>query len=268
MYRRVGALVAAVAFLVVVFAVSSVAAGSGSTVYLPLVAYPPTLTPTPTSTATPTPSTTFNDDFSDPNSGWVVTENDVAKVGYVSGEYQIFLKKDGYVEQVGHNYQASDLQAEVDVRDAGSTDGSSGLYFGYVLNVGFYDFEVAYGQYILNRYDVVNSSNSATLIHPTISSAIHTGNASNHLKVTRKGSVITLYANGVQLNQISDSTLGYGYVGLAASSFKPSFDARFDNFSLIEMSPQNVRQTGAELSTADGATSVMKLPAALATWSR
>jgi hypothetical protein len=266
MRHRISLLVAGFTFLVLVVGVATATAlttSAPSTTFLPAVykqdSPTPTVTPTntatPTKTATPTNTATpantatstpvsFSDDFSNPNSGWPVAEDSIAKVGYLNGEYQILLKQNGYIDRAGPGVQEADFQVEADARAAASTQGTAGLYFGAVNNVGFYDFEVGFGAFSPGRYDEVTPSNSVVLIQPPASSAVNQGNTSNHVKVTRKGSVITLFANGVQLAQISDSTLGFGFVGLAASSYADNFDARFDNFHLVEAAPQAVRVAG------------------------
>jgi len=90
----------------------------------------------------------FSDDFSNPTSGWPISEDSIIKIGYLNGEYQIFVKQANYIVRAGNNYQAADFQVELDVRDAASFDGSAGMYFGST-NVGFYDYEIAYGQFAL-----------------------------------------------------------------------------------------------------------------------
>jgi hypothetical protein len=239
MVVRIGFLFASVAFVVIVLAGSLVNAGPAASIYLPSIPFSASPTPTPT----PMP-TTFTDDFSNPSSGWPVTDDSVATTGYLNGEYQILIKQMNFIVRAGHSYQASDFQVQVDARDASNTNGSVGLYFGSVTNVGYYDFEVAFGQFYLGRYDL-STNTSTSIISPTTSSAILSGNATNHLKATRSGSTITLYANGTQLAQVVDSTLGFGFIGLAATSFSPNFDARFDNFALIEAAPAVVVQSSA-----------------------
>jgi hypothetical protein len=241
MHRRIVLLIAALAFLVLVVAVSTATAltpTTTSTIALPLIRKDSTPTPTPT-------PPTFSDDFSNPSSGWPVNEDSISKVGYLGGEYQILVKQGNYIVQAGNNYQAGDFQVELDARDAASVDGGIGMYFGSVPNVGFYDFEVGYGQFLLVRYDVTNPNNDTALIPPTANSAIHMGTASNHLKANRSGSTITLFANGTQLAQINDSTLGAGFIGLTATAYSANFDARFDNFLLVEAAPQYARAAGA-----------------------
>jgi hypothetical protein len=250
MHRRIGLLIAAVAFLVLVAAVSTATAlttATPTTLLLPQIRKDatPTATPTATATATATPTATpptSSDDFSNPNSGWPVVEDSTSKIGYLNGEYQIFIKSANIVLRVGYDNPIADFQVELDARDAASIDGSNGIYFGST-NAGFYDFEVGYGQFALFRYDLANPP-GASLIDPTTSPAIQSGNASNHLKVTRSGTTITLFANGTQLAQINDGTLGPGGVGMVASSFSPNFDVRFDNFLLVEAAPQTARASG------------------------
>ncbi|MEA3396025.1 MAG: hypothetical protein U9R05_01005, partial [Chloroflexota bacterium] len=75
-------------------------------------------------------------------------------------------------------------------------------------------------------------------VAPTYASAINGGTASNHLKVTRNGDQITLYANGTTLGTWWDSgIIGLGGVGLISSPYigSPTSDARFDNFNVVKL---------------------------------
>jgi hypothetical protein len=273
MQRRIGLLLAAVAVLVLVVAVSTATAVTApvagtvptsptSIVSLPLIQN--NVLPTPT--ASPTPNGPFfSDNFSDPTSGWLIDNTTDHTIGYLGGEYQILVKNPGFIVKAGHNLYATDFQVNLDARDASIIDGSNGIYFGAINSVGFYDFEVGYGQFVLYRYDLQNPNNSATLIAPTVSSAINTGNASNHLRATRSGSTITLYANGTQLAQTNDSILGGGFVGMAASSFStPNFDVRFDNFYLVEAAPMFLRGSAGRPS---GVENTATVPALRSAWS-
>ncbi len=219
--------------------VARVDAISQNVVYLPVVFMQPTPTPTPTPTPIPP---TFFDDFSNPGSGWPIdtlvdgNNNPVATRGYLNGAYQVLFQQGGYIIRTGHNYQAGDLVAEMDVWPAGNTNGTIGFYFGWGSTTGYYDFEVGNGHFYFARYSY-GAGQWTTLIGLTSSSAILTGNQPNHIKVTRSGSQISLYANNVLLSQLSDATYGAGYIGLATSTNTPGFDARFDNFSLYTTGP-------------------------------
>lgn len=242
MQRRIGLLISGLAFLLLMAAVSTATAltpTTTSTIALPLIR----IDSTPTATSTPP---TFSDNFCNSNSGWPSGSDSFSTVGYLPCEYQIVVLQANYLIRIGHSYQAADFQAEVDAHAATGAAGSVGMYFGSVTNVGFYDFEVTNNQFALFHWDISNPNNTVItpLINPTSNSAILGGTSTNHLKVTRAGSVITLFANGTQLAQITNNTLGTGFVGLAATGFANNFDARFDNFLLVEAAPQNVRASG------------------------
>ena len=173
----------------------------------------------------------LQDDFSNPNSGWPVSSDAIASLGYESGEYRILVKQANYIVRAGPGNPVSDFQCEADARNAAHLNGSYGIYFGSG-DAGFYLYDVAYGQFRLLRYERW-TNNWATLIAPTQHSAIRTGNQTNRLKVVRQGAWITLYANGVQVGQAMDGTFGQGTVGIAAGGIADNYDARFDNFLLL-----------------------------------
>ena len=174
----------------------------------------------------------YTDDFSNPNSGWPIKDDSVATWGYDNGEYRLLIKQAGYVVYAGNNLTATDFQAAVDARSDTPANGAYGLYFASG-SAGAYVFEVAPSTQLYHfiRRDNVNNT-WVTIIGATFNGAIKSGSQTNRLMVTRSGSTITLYANGTQLSQITDSTLGTGYVGAEASSFNSNHEAFFDNFVL------------------------------------
>ncbi len=71
------------------------------------------------------------------------------------------------------------------------------------------------------------------LINWSPSGAILGGANWNHLKVTRMGTLISLYANGQHLATVDDGFItGVGRVALTANSADVPLDARFDDFAL------------------------------------
>jgi hypothetical protein len=227
MIRRTGIAAALIALLVVVAVATTVRAGNGdpSTVFLPIVQNCPALA---------------CDDFSNPSSGWPTgpvppgSVNPIATLAYTGGTYQMSFQQAGFVVQAGHNYLLSDLQVELDVWPAASTDGTIGVTFDNSSG-GFYDFEVGSGSYFLGKY----SYSTGQFTYPigfTPSSAVLTGNQVNHIKVVRQGSSISLYANNQLLKQITDASYPNGYLELAAYANTTPFDARFDNFVLYALS--------------------------------
>jgi len=173
----------------------------------------------------------YQDDFSDPSSGWLVSENSHVRVGYLNGEYQIKIKAPNVIAAIYDDFGVSNYQLEVDLRAASHLDGAAGLFFG-ATDYGFYTFEISDGWYVVWR----NDSDPwiwTPLIDWTPSAAINPGNQSNHLKVVRNGTAISVYANNQLLGTTYDGTyLGSG-LGMASEAFDTAnYDARFDNFTI------------------------------------
>lgn len=90
-------------------------------------------------TVPPSPSRTpgyatlpFEDDFSNPNSGWTVTSAESTEMAYENGEYSVLVKKEGWLAW-GTNAsigQLSDFVVEVDARRlSGGNEGIYGIIF-------------------------------------------------------------------------------------------------------------------------------------------
>jgi hypothetical protein len=195
----------------------------------------------------------FFDDFSNPASGWEVGEDDYVRSEYLNGEYRILTKQSGYIylfrAPICHR---QNYVVEVDARWVGTPGASYGLIFGISGDFSqFYLFEVNtdYQVYWLLRGD---PSGWATLVDFTYSPAIHSGAASNHLKVTRNGSQITLEVNGTVLGTWYDSTIsGLTGAGLASSPYDdaPVSDARLDNFRVTSLTSGTMQQSSINPST-------------------
>ena len=122
------------------------------------------------------------------------------------------------------------MAVQVDARAVGNLDGNHGIYCGYDGG-SYYVFRVSNGWYALHRRDPSTASWSATIPWKS-SAAVLGGRQTNHLKVTKAGTLLSLYANGQLLAQRSDVAVGVGGVGLAAASVSPDYEARFDNFRI------------------------------------
>ena len=173
------------------------------------------------------------DDFSIPANGWPVDSDDIAWIGYASGEYRILAKQPHYVIQGGPDVYVSDFRCQADARNAGHFDGTYGITFA-ATDAGFYLYEMGYGQFQLLRYERA-IKRWTTLIPPQQHPAINRGSKSNRLAVIRRGAAITLYANDVQVGLVSDTVFMTGWVGLAATGESAKYDVRFDNFLLAYM---------------------------------
>ncbi len=210
----------------------------------------PSPTPLPTSDA-PTPWTApepsgeiiqgesgdilFEDDFSDPNSGWDRYHDKDVFSEYVDGKYQIGLLR-GEDPWWGNPYLGfGDVRVEVDTElFDGSEDNLFGIICSYesedyffmalISSDGYYGFEQVEGYY----YDLLGEGLNET-------DAINLGGASNHLRVDCIGDTMSLYVNGVFVDSLSGLALVPGDVGLWVETFDAGNPViEFDNFVVIQ----------------------------------
>jgi len=210
----------------------------------------PTVGPSPTPTATPggpTPTPTrmpsplvFDDDFSNPGSGWPSGTVNGCQLGYADGEYAIVPTTNNWVcvspaPTGSHATGIYQLQA----RKASVYDGSVyGLVFGLNHKSSYNQFYVfwvdPYDQtYLLQKYD---HGTWTALTSVTSTTAIVVNAATNVLKVQRTASQISLYVNGVYLTTVSDNSFpNNGYVGMANwSVYSAPATAFFDDFTVTQ----------------------------------
>jgi hypothetical protein len=212
----------------------------------------PPRTPTQAPSATPTPTPIFptvtpippvRDAFSNPASGWPNSDYTNYTYSYTDGEYRVLVKTANYATWAWNGAStATSFRAEIDARAAGHTNGASGIAFA-IDSGNLYAFQVRDGTFRLRRLSSTTQL-WTVLIGETASPYILTGNQTNRLKVVRNGAAITLYANGHQLGQSSDSAFGTGYVGVVSSAYADNFEARYDNFLLV-FDPNDTWTTGA-----------------------
>jgi len=179
----------------------------------------------------------FFDDFSNSASGWFVGSDSNVQTQYLSGEYRVYTSNGNYIYLFrSPSCSRTNYTAETDMRWASATTSGDGygLLFGVTSSFSnYYMFYVSpdYGDFALLRSD---ASGYHYIQNFTSSAAIHQGAASNHLKVTRNGSAITLEVNGTILGTWYDSNItGLTAMGLFSNPYtnRPNSDARFDNFS-------------------------------------
>jgi len=187
-------------------------------------------------------SLVFEDDFSNPSSGWFVGSNDVREIAYEDGEYSVLVKKPNY-SITGWNLEGgtqTDFSAELDVRAMSTVVGScAGIMFRHITAQGesssHYLFCVRSGDGAY-RIQKLLSDEWTTLTDWTKSTYIRTGTSVNHLEVICRGGLIEVYANGQKLTSITDLSLASGYVGVVAETGDQS-NAHYhvDNFRLYEL---------------------------------
>jgi hypothetical protein len=138
-----------------------------------------------------------------------------------------------YFSQLNNFFDDQVIDVHSSIVQASSPD--AGVAVGFRANApGGYAFIVfADGSYELVRYDDVNGD-PTHLIPRTASSAIHQGlNQPNDLKVIAKNTQITLFINGKQINQISDTSSSVYYDGnLALGAASTGTNAVFSHLTV------------------------------------
>lgn len=176
----------------------------------------------------------WEDDFSDPTSGWWVDDEWWGKFEYLNGEYHVWIKEPGwgaYIDTWPYLY-ATNFTLEVDGR---SESGIYGLVFGKrvevdwdedVIIIEWYSFEVGPGNY----WAIYKAEPLMQILDSGYSSYITSG--MNKLKIIRDGSLIEVYVNGNLISTLTDSSfLGSRNVGLVALAPETATaHIYFDNF--------------------------------------
>ena len=185
--------------------------------------------------ALPSGSVLFQDDFSQPTTGWDRFMVGEGIMDYDTGGYRILVNAAQTNFWARPRVNLSDVRIEVDTgKLAGPDENRIGLicrytdanyYFFMITSDGFY----AIGMFkdgqavLLGQSEMIASSN------------INKGLAVNHLRADCTGSTLALYVNGFQIAQAQDSTLTSGDVGMLAGSFDtPGVDVVFDNFVVLQ----------------------------------
>lgn len=180
----------------------------------------------------------YQDDFSDVSTGWPVDTFAEGGTSYYDGQYRITVNEVDYAVWANSaTGDYADISTEVDaVMLAGPQENEFGLLCRFVDNDNFYIATIASdGYYFIWRRLNGGDWELVGMESGEFSEAIRTGNQSNRIRLDCVGSSITLYANGVELIQVFDSSLPSGDVGLYAGSFEQGgVDVLFDNFVVIQ----------------------------------
>jgi hypothetical protein len=195
----------------------------------------PTATTITGITTEQTSSVIYSDDFSDPNSGWDrVNESDFYS-DYYNGAYRILVNTDMYDSWANPGYSVfGDVSIEVDAtKNGGPDDNDFGVICRYQgVEAFYYAIISSDGYYGITK---VTSDNSELLGHDELlpSNAIKQGEALNHIRFDCFADQLSLYANGILLDQQSDGEYSTGNVGLIAGTYDiPGTDILFDNFTV------------------------------------
>jgi hypothetical protein len=179
------------------------------------------------------PEVLFQDDFSDPKSGWEVGEYSGGEVGYGKGYYYVISYGGGETMWGVANRSFTDVMIEVDATQV-SGPANNNTDYGVICRTA--DPESGIGYYLLisgdGYYAIAKGTDAGYewLVDFTESDAIRQGNATNHIRAVCKGPKLSLTVNGVLLAEVQDSEFTHGDIALTATSYEiVSTEVRFDN---------------------------------------
>jgi hypothetical protein len=192
----------------------------------------PTVTPHAPACAPPGQPFVFEDDFSNPATGWPVEDGPLGGLGYMEGEYRVRLNQAAPAVGVPAPVCAlHDVLLQVDGRAIPGATFAYGLAFG-----------VAFGDSAPEMYAlVVRTDSQAALLKMQADwtylvpwTPFAAGSPYDRLRVERRAQSIRALVNGRLIAAVNDDALsGARQVGLVVSAMGAApVEARFDNYRL------------------------------------
>jgi hypothetical protein len=174
----------------------------------------------------------FQDDFSDPSSGWVTQRTPNHIMDYEKNSFRIWGNQTYFDYWSVPNLRFTDISIEVTAsKAAGPDDNDFGIICRYKDANNFYSFLISSdGYYGISKrkegdHQVIGAEG---MKH---SSAILPGIAKNRIRADCVGTNLTLYVNNEKLLETQDSDFAVGDVGLLAGSFSINgVDILFNDF--------------------------------------
>ena len=183
------------------------------------------------SACTPTAAQSFRDTFDDARNGWTLVQNNQAQIVIGSGQLRITVKQpDSLAWSVASGKTFDNFTLDVDATPlAGPNDNDYGVIVRRVDDDNFYRFDIS-GDGYFNIQKRQKGKWQKLIADWTESSAIHTGAATNHLRVVCAGRTLTFFVNQVQVAQVTDDAFTRGEVGILAGTLtEPGVQVAFDN---------------------------------------
>jgi hypothetical protein len=185
---------------------------------------------------TPSGTVLFQDDFTDPSSGWENLTNDqFGTLDFFDGYYRIQVLGEQQMLWAGPGMNFVDVRLEADmIKVIGSSDDIFGLICRATDPYNFYFFVISSDGYygIGKMIDGVQSMIDTRGMLP--SEVISQGMTGNHLRADCIGDHLEFSVNGQLLARVKDFDLANGDVGLLAGTIDVSENViLFDNFSVI-----------------------------------
>jgi len=185
---------------------------------------------------TPSGAVLFQDDFSDPSSGWKITNDfQLGTMDYFDNFFRIQVLGQYNLLSSDPGLEFKDVQIEADmIKVIGSSDDMFGLvcravdpenyYFFVISSDGYYGI----GKVIAGHQSMLGSQGLLP------SEIILQGKTKNHIHVECVAEGLKLIVNGQELAQVEDTDLNTGAVGILAATMQDDENVvLFDNFSVI-----------------------------------
>jgi hypothetical protein len=177
----------------------------------------------------------FQDDFSDPGSGWDRVREDDGVRDYKDGRYSFIIRRPAWYFWATPNLNFTDVRIEVQaVAESSSGIDAFGVICRYQDAGNFYFFSITTdGFFGASKFE---NGLETFLGQGTMNSspAIVQGAGTNHLGVECLGERLSFYVNGAPLLEVRDSSFSTGDVGLIATMLEgTASEIQFDNFSVL-----------------------------------
>lgn len=182
------------------------------------------------------PSVIYHDDFSPETAGlWLVEQDDLGSTNLNGEQLVISVLSPNTVQYTTlQEPEFSDFKLEI---DATLVEGASNSTYGVLFRIQdtgeFYRFELmSDGHYIVERHDG-NNVWSRLVDDWTYSDVVLAGPNTNRLRIEAKGPNMLFFANGEFLQEVIDTSLSSGNIGLDAGTFGTDLTlVSFDNLVL------------------------------------
>jgi hypothetical protein len=174
----------------------------------------------------------FQDDFSDPGSGWKREDEDYQKTDYRDGVYIVRFKDTRLITRVA--YPGEDLldgYVQVDATVSEGTGGTYGVYARYTKNRLLRCIVNDKGEAALQLAVYEDYSVPSPTFEPH--EAVRSG--TNRIAMRFEGKSVTCLVNGVLVQAIQDPEPKAGALGLVAGNGDEAFEVRFDHFLLTSV---------------------------------
>lgn len=182
-----------------------------------------------------TPNLLFEDNFSNPNSGWEVSSQGGLK-DYYNGTYHIQISETNIFSWSVAQQSYGDIVISVDTAFTGPANmaeigvicrmqNSQDFYFMTIRSDGAY---AVFKMYQGNEFFIGMEGYE-------FNEAIRTGLSTNHIEAECRGENLSLVVNNEHLVTVQDSSYQVGDVGILAGAYdEPGVNVYFDNFRVFQ----------------------------------